>query len=255
MSRAFPPQIFSHDLPPLLSRHISPPGPSPITHGVMLAPQLCQLLSKPPLHHMLPVGVGGGHPTPCFQGRKHPTEEPGAADARPQLQDPGSQGLGPLRPARLHLPHKSPPSTHTHTAQKASSFPELDVFPKHCLSVKKTNHTVNALGEVAVGASGKFRVFFSGKKKKRVLWKVNNPFLTSLVGRRVLPARSLEGCGCGGRGCGVGSGGSNSGPNVTDGLGVVRPAGALRARGTSEQGRWTQAVAAPPRTSWSPRSP
>lgn len=58
---------------------------------------------------------GGGHPTPCFQGRKHPAEEPGTADARPRLQDPGSPGLGPLTPARLHLPHKSPPSTHTHS--------------------------------------------------------------------------------------------------------------------------------------------
>lgn len=122
--QGFPSLKSFHDLPSLLSRHISPPGPSPITHGVMLAPQLCQLLSKPPLHHMLPVGVGVATPPPCFQGRKHPTEEPGAADARPQLQDPGSQGLGPLRPARLQSPTRVPPP-HTHT-QPRRLLPSLN---------------------------------------------------------------------------------------------------------------------------------
>ena len=77
----------------------------------------------------------------------------------------GVRALDPSRLPGCTSPTRVPPP-HTHTACKASSFPELDVFPKHCLSVKKTNDTVNALGEVAVGASGKFGVFFSGKKKE-----------------------------------------------------------------------------------------
>ena len=96
---------------------------------------------------------------------------------------------GSPRPAGGHL-CASLPASHPHRPrellERRRSFNRgPGCAPKIPSPFEKTDHTVKALGDVAIGASGKFRVFFSGEK---------GPLESesSLSNSWILHARSLE---------------------------------------------------------------
>ena len=138
---------------------------------------------------------------PCPPCRQLLSETLPASNAAPTF--PSGHGLSrPLLPhGRCSLTRGSPrpagghlcaslPASHPHRPrellERQRSFNRgPGCGPKIPSPFEKTDHTVKALGDVAIGASGKFRVFFSGEK---------GPLESesSLSNSWILHARSLE---------------------------------------------------------------
>lgn len=175
--RDLPAGVLSHDPLPALVSHFMMRLLSAVTHGVILltARVSCSASLRQP--HQPPTwsarGVWGcGDPISLLPEQSRPPGErrPGCGFLMPTwLHSPRISHMGTWLWASATLPLGAAGAQRVHSCTDA---------PKHQLSVTDKWHRTCARGR-AICASGKFRVFFSGRWGRGSPRKVNHLFLVS----------------------------------------------------------------------------